>query len=408
MQRVLKMGRGVSKLLYSGRNPLQSVAQKTLLEFEQSNSYFLAFTVKCCPSVLTVKKLDWIDQDASRVAKVLYQNGVVHEEKCRFFPQEGVCTFENIETQFIDHASSVKDKGIFVFFFSGHGIPYGKQFVGLAPEDYNGTVEKCITSDDLISWLRRSNCRANNVLFIIDACFSGGFTVRSPPSNSTVSEFSSELNLPKTYIMYSSEQKETSSTSRILQSSLFSYCLSHAIDAIAPFPNGLPIKRISDVCGDLTHALFLLRKTTDEDVEEQHPGIKLFQFKPTQEKNICNISEGNHLQLVPQCLDWIKKCQDKKGPLDQLKESGDLEKQWVIDILLCFMLRYIACIHLFQEYVTQSAFFNIAYEAVVDTLRKYSEKKFENRERQLGLNEYRNCLRQFDVPLTDELSKLEI
>ena len=241
------MGRGVSKLLYSDRedNPLESVDQETLLEFEQSNGYFLAFTVKCCPSV-SEKKLHWIDQDASRVAMALYQNGVVLKEKCRFFCEEGFCTFEDIETQFIDHASRVKDKGIFVFFFSGHGIRDGKKFISLAPEDYNGTVEKCITSDDLISWLRRSNCRANNVLFIIDACFSGGFSVRSLPSNSTDSESSSELNLPKTYIMYSSEQKETLSTNWIVQSSLYSYCLSHAIDAIAPFSDGLPIKCISD------------------------------------------------------------------------------------------------------------------------------------------------------------------
>ena len=277
-------------------------------------------------------------------------------------------------------------------------------------------METCITSDDLISWLKRSDCRAKHVVFIIDACFSGGFSLKCPPSSSTDSESFSEPKLPKVYIMYSSEQKETSSTHMILQSSIYSYCLSHAIDAIAPFSDVLPIKHICDACCDLTHALFLLLETTDEKAEEQHPGIKEYQFKPThdQKQNTSNNSEGNHLQLVLECMDWIKKCEDKKGPLDQLKESGDLEKQWVIDIVLCFMLRYIARIHLFhkdssvRQYVKRPSFFNIVYEAVVDTLKKYSEKKFEKREHQLGFNEYISFLRKCDVPLTDELSKLEI
>ena len=121
------MGIGLSKLLYSDseENPLQSVDQETSLEFEQSNGYFLAFTVKCCPSV-SEEKLHYIDQDASRVAKALYQNGVVLKKNCRFFCQEEFCTLEDIKTQFIDHANKVKDNGIFVFFFSGHGIRDGK------------------------------------------------------------------------------------------------------------------------------------------------------------------------------------------------------------------------------------------------------------------------------------------
>ena len=204
--------------------------------------------------------------------------GVVQEEECHLF-QPGICTFEGIRKRFIKHTgeasranntSEIENEELLIFFFSGHGIFNDcNEFLGLVPVDYDGTEKLCITREVLLEWLQSCGCTAS-VLFIIDACYSGGF------HKSSSSDFIDlkDSNARKGYVMYSCTEKQESFESSIVQHSTFSYCFSLAITANTAkkcFSTGLPIKDIEETYIYLTYAVCLLLET-----EQQHPGSTKF------------------------------------------------------------------------------------------------------------------------------------
>lgn len=342
-------------------------------------------------------------------------NGVIHENECHLFEPK-LCTFKGIRESFIKHAKEASRKkntgeteneDILIFFFSGHGIVNDQtELVGLAPVDYDGTEKTCITSEIILTWLQSSGCRAN-ILFIIDACYSGGFHESSSYSESTDSP--PDPNACNVYVMYSCTSEQKCYEHGILQHSIFSYCLSHAITANAVkkcFSMGLPIKDLEETYTRLTYAICLLL-----DIEAQSPGLNKFLMttKPSMgAKGSVNVEYGEiseepmigsacepmslQLSLNQESLDWIERCATEGGPFDKLKREGHLEKREVLDIVLCFMMRFIACSHV---YITNhSDFFPYAYDEVINTLSKFTKLEFGDRERKLGAKEYEDYLKQ--------------
>lgn len=110
--------------------------------------------------------------------------------------------------------------------------------------------------------------------------------------------------------------------------------------------------------------------------------------------------------LNQECLDWIERCTTEGGPFDQLKSEGHLEKQEVIDIVLYFMMRYIACSHMYNT--NHSAFFPYAYKEVINIFRKFTKLEFGGREHKLGAKEYEDYLKQYFSKMSNMVSGLKL
>lgn len=339
-------------------------------------------------------------------------NGVIQEKECHLFKRE-LCTFKGIQEDFIKHAdeaswatntSETENEELLIFFFSGHGIVNDQdEFVGLVPMDYNDTGGLYITSENLLTWLQSSGCKAN-VLFIIDACHSGGFHKSS--SQSEFIDLSRDSNARKVYVMYSCAPEKESFEHGILQHSIFSYCLTRAITANPPktcseFSRGLPIKDIEETYKCLTYAVCLLL-----GVEQQHPGLEKFlmEKKTPMRAKQADSSEPKP-SLNQECLDWIKSCGAKDGSLDKLKIEGLLEKQEVVDIVLCIMMRCIVWYHMhvcYMDRITHPDVFPFAYKEVANTLREYTELECKE---ELANKEFEDCIKQHMEEIISKLSK---
>lgn len=377
-----------------------------VLQFEPSESRLLAFTVQSYEGSFA-KKLCNIDKDAQTIANGLSQKGVIPFTECHFYAadaQPNWCKFDAMESLFKKYAGEVGNEGIFIFLFSGHGIyDHRGEFAGLAPKDYDGTVNTwsvCITREVLKKWLKESNCKAKYVLFIINSCYTGSF--KGGRSSTSVSPDTppDDVEPPLVYVMFSSTSDEASSA---LQCSVFCHSLSRAINKTSFSQGHLPIKDIANECR-IINSFANTRHTYKGMVKSkaQHSEIKWAKMSATEE-----VDFGHEpLHLVKECLDWIEECETESGPLDQLRNEL-LKDQCTVDTVLCFMLRSIVCIQLSQEpdahaTIAGIEFFEIAYQKVVDTLGKYTELKFEKR---LGVNEYRDCLKENGIT-EDRLSEL--
>ena len=390
-----KTGNNIAQAIHCNSNDISvqfvDVQPGEALQFERSRTKLVAYTAPC--------ELQYIDQDAHRVKEALCMTGVVQQKGCDLIKPE-LCTFKGIQDSFIKHAkeaSTLSETDLLIFFFSGHGILNDEnELVGLAPKDYDGTEKTCITSQRLLMWLQSTGYRAN-ILFIIDACYSGGFHKDSSPAESTDSP--PDENARKVYVMYSSTSEQESYDHGVLQHSIFSYCLSHAILANAPkegFSTSLPIKDIEETCKCLTYAICSLL-----EVEHQMPGLvkSLLSIKtPRLSVQIGSTFKSKPQQPTPYikgCIEWIKQCAAEGKPLEKLEREGYLKKQPVVDIVLCFMIRYMAYSNVYDRYQNHVDFFPFAYEEVVNTLKNFTHLKFGDRERKLAAKEYEDYVKQY-------------
>lgn len=379
-----------------------------VLQFEPLESRLLAFTVQSYEGPYA-KTFCSIDKDAQTIASALSQKGVIPFTECHFYAADAQpkwCKFDAMESLFKKYAGEVGSQGVFVFFFSGYGIyDHRGEFAGLAPKDYDGTVNTwsmCITREVLKKWLKESKCKAKYVLFIINSCYTGRFkdgSSSSPPVSPDTPP--DDLDPPLVYVMFSSTSDEASSA---LQCSVFCHSLSRAINRTSFSQGHLPIRDIANECR-VINAFANTRHAYKGKViskAQQHSEVKWAKMAPKEE-----VDFGQEpLHLVKECLDWIEECEAENGPLDQLR-SELLNDQCNVDTVLCFMLRSILCIQLSQEpgahvTIADVNFFEIVYKKVVDTLEKYTELKFEKRQ---GLNEYIDCLKESGIT-EDRLSEL--
>lgn len=412
-----KTGDHVVQAIYSNCNEnsvrFVDVKQGEILKFKPSRTKLVAYTVP--------DNLQFIYQDADTIKKALWMNGVIPEKGHDHVYKPEFCTFENIKESFTEHAkeleasramntSETENTDLLIFFFSGHGIVNDEnRLVGLAPKDYDDTEKTLITSEKVLMWLQDSGYKAN-ILFIIDACYSGGFHRGESHADFTDSPLDSNVCIG--YAMYSSTYEQESHDNAILQHSIFSYCLSRAIYANAAkksFSTGLPIQDIEETYACLTYAICLL-----VEIEPQSPNLKKF-FYQTNTKTregrgpvdvdpsaISDLVSAPREPIPPKsplnsmCLAWFESCEAPDGPLYTLQKEGHLEKPEVVDIVLCFMMRYIAYSHAHDDtkQILKRDFFSCAYDKVVITLDKFTTLKFGDREFKLGTEEYIDYLQQ--------------
>ena len=418
------MGSSLSKA--SSKDKFHDVVDNESLEFQPSQSKLLAFTVQSCKWE-KAKRLFNINNDAFTVAKALNEKGVIPLIGCHVYGDNNSggpqwCTFDNIKELFQKYASEVGDQGIFIFFFSGHGKcdEQGK-FIGLVPEDYDGTANtRCITRNTFREWLKLSDCKAKYVLLIINSCYAGGFC-NGNSSTLEPSKGPPDSDPPLVYCMFSSASKETSIAFHILGSSVYCYYLRKAISKVDFSQGSLPIKAISDHCSKNTHDITnILHTYTQKNGKLTHkvqtPNTMVTKLEHLSlihqdqaEKVEVFTAEHEPPQLVKECLDWIEECKAESGSLYQL--NNELWKdRCTVDTVLCFMLRSITCVQLSrmpcQQHATIAtiAFFDTVYRVVADTLKKYSELKFEKSEYLMALEEYKDCLKEAGI--TKELETL--
>ena len=84
------------------------------------------------------------------------------------------CTKRGVRALFMESAKKVEKSGIFIFFFAGHGYLV-KDRCMLAPADFAGMEDltTVISGDNLVEWLYEAECKAKQVLVILDCCFAG-------------------------------------------------------------------------------------------------------------------------------------------------------------------------------------------------------------------------------------------
>lgn len=398
-------------------NFLETSKNETL-KLNPSHSKLLAYTVQRCRS----KNMDTIgnvDRDADTVVEALSQQGVILLENCEITTANVLCTFEQIKKRFIKCANETECEGTFIFYFSGHAISTREgDFVGLVPADYSDNHEICITREDFVSWIIDFGLKPKHFLFIIDACYSGVHGSSSPLNSPELPRDRQSI-----YIMFSSQPNEVSIISPILQHSIYTYCFSRAIAEVSSY-EGLQIQVISKKCERLIHSLISLLQTVNKSIliQEQHPGTAIVYIKKGGEMNTDSLQPELPYpplppspaltpptpppQLHQKCLDWIEQC---KEALQQLKDEGYLGEQYIVDIVLCCMVRTIAytqvalthnthfimgTILIYElESIFTDCFFEIAYSKVVDTLRKYTELEFK---RELGLKEYKDFQEKYE------------
>ena len=97
--------------------------------------------------------------------------------------QPNDCTKRGVNALFVESARTVEQGGIFLFYFAGHGIMVRNRCV-LAPADFAGRkdLNSGISGNELIEWLHVADCKASQVLVILDCCYAGdlGTTLTSP------------------------------------------------------------------------------------------------------------------------------------------------------------------------------------------------------------------------------------
>ena len=146
-----------------------------MLEFNRSKSVALCIGIdkqfKSFPNSLggTVAK------DTEDMGKAFITNFGLDEARvkvCISSTQPHQCSKAGIENLFTETARRAETNGLFIFFFAGHGCMVRNKCV-LVPSDF-GNPCFGVSGNDLIRWIRSSQCKASYVIFIFDCCHAGG------------------------------------------------------------------------------------------------------------------------------------------------------------------------------------------------------------------------------------------
>ena len=416
-----------------GEYVLVSNESEDSLSFNPSQSYAVAFCINRQTSPrFQLKELgDTVVNDARKVLSALQANGAVPPENAKLIeakPDPDSCTCAGMKKAFQEQAKMVGEGGVFFFHFSGHGIRVKDDQFGLAPVDFDYTVNTYITSSVLNQWLNEASCKAKCVVFTIDCCYAGGLADALTCDSNTVTPF-------PLYVMAACTANESSIAVGTLKNTTYCYFLAHAIQKAEFSPGHFPIKHIHEKCEKLTTALSSLLLSYDEAhgvvSKIMHPELSQSKYYVTL-RDLCgrgrvqaddgaqddtdgqeysyvfelydSIKENQlpAAELHEKCHDWLESTyKDSNGGLSRLQEEGLLgHEQCVMDTVLCCMLRSVASIQLDRDSTTVASpnLYLTAYMRVV-TVISYacSGAKFDVRECVLGLLHYQHCLQQHKI-----------
>ena len=160
------------------------------------------------------------------------------------------CSKNGLQSSFLGSAKQVKEKGNFIFYFSGHACVLQERCI-LAPADFAKNKETGISGEDLVQWLNDADCKASNVLFIFDCCFAA--------SLGEISTQSKVWRIPANlFVICGCAARETVISVGILGHSFFAYFL---LDYLKTCVSGREFKIhqaidvISDLCLGLCNLL---------------------------------------------------------------------------------------------------------------------------------------------------------
>lgn len=169
---------------------------------------------------------------------ILPTNAVLYEAS----KQPDYCTKSGMKRGFQAQARKVGHSGLFIFHFSGHGIRLKRSHLcGLAPVDFDYTLDKLLTANVLTSWLQEVGCKAKCILFTLDCCYAGGIGQDITASG--------QLDLiPGLYVLSACTGTETCLAIGPLGHSIFTYFLCRAISTTVQCPGQLPLRKIFTEC----------------------------------------------------------------------------------------------------------------------------------------------------------------
>ena len=138
--------------------------------------------------------------------------------------QRDDCTKKGVNALFVESAKMVEERGIFIFYFAGHGVMIGDRCV-LAPADFAGSedLNSGISGNDLVEWLDVAECKADHVLIILDCCYAGnlGTTLTSPGNMLKI-----KLSL---FVMCGCAAREKCMSVDALEHTIFTYFFLHCL-----------------------------------------------------------------------------------------------------------------------------------------------------------------------------------
>ena len=423
------MGNVIGKNVCKSEYVPVSTNSEESLSFDPSQSYAVAFCInrQTSPRFEHKQLSDTVVNDACAILFALQTSGAVSRENTKLFeakPNPDLCKFAGMKKTYQEQAKMVGKGGIFFFHFSGHGIRVGDDQFGLAPVDFDYTLNTYITANVLGQWLREAKCEAKCAVFTIDCCYAGGLAEALTHDSNMLTPF-------PLYVMAACTANEKSFAIGTLKNTTYCYSLSHAIRT-AEFSHGhFPIRHIHEKCEKLTTALSSLLLTYDEahhlvskTMSAHHSVSKTMHPKLTQSKYVAlrgkgmiqadggtkDITESQQYSYVfelydstmeaelhEECSNWLEGTyRDSNGALSQLQEEGVLgcEKR-VMDTVLCCMLRSVASIQLECDSTTVASrsLYLTAYLQVVKAICSVcSGAKFDLGQCILGLAHYKHSL----------------
>ena len=205
-----------------------------------------------------------------------------------------------------------------VFHFTGHGIRIGKSGWGLAPVDFDYTMEHFITGEMIGEWLR--GFQGRYVLVILDCCYSGGMAA-------DIAKYTATMEIPVSglFVLTSCTADESSLVVSAIGHSIFNYFLTRVMFGNPSVYSGcLPIKDVYEECNVCCQAFssLLLSYSAREDMlkwKMQQPEMKYYQvnefvnslFSDEEETD----AEPNRFHFAMKYYNF-EKCVLKKRPID--------------------------------------------------------------------------------------------
>jgi hypothetical protein len=258
-----------------------SNALETELHFNPSESHMLAFGIDKQShdkykhrSLGPTAKLDALETTLAFVKRFKIKNFDVFCSS----DYPSTCSYSGIVKSLQDNAAKVGKDGLFVLFFSGHGINDSDEEWGLAPGDFDTTQDTFITMATLAGCLSQADCLAKYVLVILDCCYSG---MMATHITSGSLHMHSDM-LSHIYVMAAGTYYQSSLSVGALRHSIFSYFLMYTLNKIGSVASEgvLPLMDIFEECKVCCYALssLVLCKDTSDDAVDQ---IKTNQAVPS-------------------------------------------------------------------------------------------------------------------------------
>ena len=304
--------------------------QKPCLSFDPKVSFILAFGIdEQTHPVYQKKSLGrTVKLDALEVTMALIKHTEISsfETYCSS-DKPSCCTQYGIQEAIENAARKVKEEGIFILFFGGHGINDSDQKWAFAPADFDLTPNSYITSEVINNCIERSECKAKCVLVILDCCYSGLMA-------SDMTSATSHL-LPNIHVLAAGSAYESSLAVTSLHHSIFSYFLTKALDTLPRTAGQLPIADVHEFCRECSKALSSLILTIDNhNVKTKQIVPSLSYFNP-----VVNLSEDEEIDgdvmraYIPGRLNFVIKLFSDHSPANPRPRLHPTTQTWLRSLI---------------------------------------------------------------------------